>query len=271
MSEHHWSDFAASYALGALDPEERAEFERHLSDCGRCRRELDSYQQVVAGMAEGAPPQSLPAGLRDRVLSQAQGNGSSGRPAPVVLEPRPESPLRSVVSRVLVGLTAASIVLAAGIGVLLSRSSAALVDLERVVDARRTELVERDQTIARQQALLDALLAPDISTASLVSAAPSTPRLQLFWNRGTSLLVVAAFNLPPAPNGRTYQLWGIQGDEPPVSLGLFDVPADDPAVTLTSPSSVAFDVAAVTEEPATGSAQPTSAPFLVGTWNHTDD
>ena len=270
MSEHHWSDLAASYALGAPDPEERAEFERHLSDCGRCRRELDSYQQVVAGMAEGAPPQSLPAGLRDRVLSKARGTGSSGRPEPVVVEPRPESPRRPVVSRVLVGLTAASVVLATAIGVMLSRSSAMLGDLERAVDAGRTELAERDQTIARQQALLDALLAPDISTASLVSTDPSTPRLQLFWNRGSSLLVVAAFNLPPAPEGRTYQLWGIQGDEPPVSLGLFDVQADDPAVTLTSPSSVAFDVAAVTEEPATGSAQPTSAPFLVGTWNHTD-
>ena len=176
----------------------------------------------------------------------------------------------SVLSRVLVGALAASLVLSATVGWMLSRSNAARSDLQRANENSQAAIAARDDTIDRQQALLDTLLAPNLSTASLVSAAPAAPRLQLFWNRDTDLLVVAAFNLPPASPGRAYQLWGIQGEAPPVSLGLFDASTTDAAVTVTAPSPVSFDLAAVTEEPASGSPQPTSDPFLVGPWNHAD-
>ena len=174
------------------------------------------------------------------------------------------------VRRVMLAAIAASLVLSATLGLLLSRSRAARSDLERVLENSQAVLATRDETIDRQRELLDTLLAPNVSTASLVSVAPAAPRLQLFWNRDTDLLVVAAFNLPPAAPGRAYQLWGIQGDDPPVSLGLFDTGANDSTVTVSAPSSVPFDLAAVTEEPASGSQQPTSDPFLVGAWNHAD-
>ena len=55
-----------------------------------------------------------------------------------------------------------------------------------------------------------------------------------------------------------------------MSLGLFDASTTGSAVTVTAPSPVSVDLAAVTEEPASGSTQPTSDPFLVGPWNHAD-
>jgi anti-sigma-K factor RskA len=78
---------------------------------------------------------------------------------------------------------------------------------------------------------------------------------------------VAAVNLPPPPDGRTYQLWGIRGTEAPVSLGIFETtPAGTALVTLSPSDQEDFDVSAITEEPAGGSPQPTTTPFLAGPW-----
>ena len=272
MTQHAWSESAAAYALNALEPAERSQFETHLAECEQCRRDVDAYQHVAAELAAGAPQTTPPSALRDRVFGQLQDadgyvDGVSAAPSPQALNRASASPARS---RLLWGALAASLVLSATVGWMLSRSSAARSDLERAYEGSQAAITARDDTIARQQELLDTLLAPNVSTASLVSATPTAPRLQLFWNRDTDLLVVAAFNLPPASPGRAYQLWGIQGDGPPVSLGLFDAGTTDSAVSVTAPSTVPFDLAAVTEEPAGGSPQPTSDPFLVGAWNHAD-
>lgn len=271
MTQHDWSESAAAYALDALEPAVRSQFENHLAECEQCRRDVDAYRQVAAELAEGAPPSTPPPALRDRVLGQLRGADESvDRPSALSDRPPLDPNASPVWSRVLVGALAASLVLSATVGWMLSRSNAARSDLERASESSQAAIAARDDTINRQQALLDTLLAPNVSTASLVSAAPAAPRLQLFWNRDTDLLVVAAFNLPPASPGRAYQLWGIQGEAPPVSLGLFDASTTDSAVTVTAPSPVSFDLAAVTEEPASGSPQPTSDPFLVGPWNHAD-
>ena len=268
MTEHHWSELAAAYALESLEPAERSRFENHLAECDRCRHDVDAYQEVAAGLAAGAPPRTPPPALRDRVLQQLKDEHRSLDVASDRARERTNpSP---VVRRVMLAAIAASLVLSATLGLMLSRSRAARSDLERVHENSQAVLAARDETIDRQRELLDTLLAPNVSTASLVSVAPAAPRLQLFWNRDTDLLVVAAFNLPPAAPGRAYQLWGIQGDDPPVSLGLFDTGANESTVTVSAPSSVPFDLAAVTEEPAIGSQQPTSDPFLVGAWNHAD-
>ena len=271
MTEHHWTDSAAAYVLETLEPAERSQFESHLAECDRCRRDVDAYREVASGLAGGAPPRTPPPALRDRVLEQIQGSHRShdGVWAAPSDQPPPRTHPSPVVRRVMWGAVAATVVLSATLGLMLSRSNAARSDLEREYERSRATVAARDETIDRQQALLDTLLAPNVSTASLVSAAPADPRLQLFWNRDTDLLVVAAFNLPPAAPGRVYQLWGIQGDDPPVSLGVFDT-ATDSTATVTAPSAVPFDLAALTEEPASGSQQPTSDPFLVGAWNHTD-
>src|SRR5439155_555451 len=78
---------------------------------------------------------------------------------------------------------------------------------------------------------------------------------------------VTAFDLPPAPAGRTYQLWAIKKGQAPVSVGTFNtLPGGRAVITLQMPAGFKPDLSAVTEEPAGGSAQPTQQPFLVGAW-----
>jgi anti-sigma factor ChrR (cupin superfamily) len=43
-------DAVGAYALGALDPEERAAFEAHAAQCGACKAEVGAQQRVVSAL-----------------------------------------------------------------------------------------------------------------------------------------------------------------------------------------------------------------------------
>ena len=66
MTQHPTDDLGL-YALGLVDPKERASIERHLASCEQCRRDLHAHEATVAALAEGAG--MLPrAELRDLVI-----------------------------------------------------------------------------------------------------------------------------------------------------------------------------------------------------------
>jgi anti-sigma-K factor RskA len=74
--------------------------------------------------------------------------------------------------------------------------------------------------------------------------------------------VLVAENMPPAPEGKTYQIWVIKGDTPKPS-GLFEPKGDSIAAVVENPVEGA-DAVAVTIEPEGGSQEPTTDPMLVG-------
>src|SRR5207247_11230674 len=97
-----------------------------------------------------------------------------------------------------------------------------------------------------------------------LAATGRPPSARLYWNPSRHLVVMAVFDLPPAPAGRTYQLWAIAKGKP-VSLGVFNTASDGRlTAALDVPPGLAFELTAVTEEPAGGSPQPTQTPFPVG-------
>jgi len=59
---------AAAFALDALDADETAEFERHLTICPDCEEELGRLQVAAAALAFAIDLPTPPAGLRLRVL-----------------------------------------------------------------------------------------------------------------------------------------------------------------------------------------------------------
>src|SRR5687767_11791337 len=72
MTEHAWTDYAASYALDALDADEKAAFEAHLEGCEQCRAEVRAYRDVAGQLAQAAPQRDPPAHLRQRILDQVR-------------------------------------------------------------------------------------------------------------------------------------------------------------------------------------------------------
>jgi anti-sigma-K factor RskA len=235
MTEHRWTELAAPYALGSLDAEERAEFERHLETCASCRAEVQSFREVTGLLAQSVAPAAPPPMLRKRVLRTAR----KVRPIP--------------------WLAAAAVVLAILGGLGYWRATNEARGLRTRLDVAQSQLDSTKYVVA---ALLDSSVA--ITDLAATGKAPS---MRLYWNRARNIVVALAFDLPPAPPGRTYQLWAIEKGRAPVSVGIFNTsPTGRAVVTLAMPTSVHPQVSAVTEEPAGGSPQPTQQPFLVGSW-----
>ncbi len=244
MTGHHWSELAAPSALGALDPAERAEFERHLETCASCRAEVQSFREVAGLLAHSAPAASPPPELKDRVLRTA----------------RDVRPIATRRRAVLPWAAAAAVVLAVLSSYGYWRAQSENRSLRETLARASAELDSTQQVVA-------ALLDSTVASADL-AATGKAPSMRLYWNRSRNLVVVAAFDLPPAPAGRTYQLWAIAKGRAPVSVGTFNPPPSGRAiVTLQMPAGVQPEVSAVTEEPAGGSPQPTQQPFLVGSWS----
>jgi anti-sigma-K factor RskA len=256
MNDHSWAEYAASYALGALDDDDRVSFETHLTSCLVCRAEVHAYRDVVGMMAYAAPRIIAPPDLRERVLTEAR----KLRPIASAPSAKPES------SRRVPWLAAASIAAALALGALYYTERTERLAGTREIEAAQSELAVVRAGRDRADSLIAVLLAPEVQTAALASQG-RPPSARLYHNTGRNVVVVVAFDLPPAAAGRTYQLWGLRGGTP-TSLGTFNTnPGGRAVVTLPVPSGARFELSAVTDEPAGGSPQPTTTPFLVGAWS----
>jgi anti-sigma-K factor RskA len=271
--EHLWTGWAASYALGALDGDERRTFEVHLETCAACRAELRSQSDVVASLGRSLPQHEPPPALRSRILDEARrvrplraGNASKAPPA--VVPPRQPAVTSPVFAR---WIAAAAVLATLGLTLVFGRERERRTVLERTVavladSAARldTALGEMASAVSERDSLLAAILSPDVRTARLV-AEGQPPSARVYWDRQRGKIIIAVVDLPAAAQGRAYQLWGIAGGQAPVSLGVFNTGPDGRAtIAFDVPPAASIDVAAITEEPAGGSPGPTSQPFLVG-------
>lgn len=289
MSEHPFDDQLAGYALDALERDEAAFLERHLAECARCRDEVRRWRETTAALATQVPLVTPPPSLRARVLATATGTAApAGVPA---ADDRPAAPSavppvaparaparavapdagRPAASRGAWLTAAACAVLVVGLGGAWAQERVERRALADAVRQSQAALATRTRELADRDSLLASALAPDVEVATL-AATGATPSVRLFRDRSRRVLVLSARRLPPAATGRTYQLWGIGADGRPVGLGLFNT-APDGSVVVRLPVTTdrRFAVSAVTDEPAGGSPQPTSTPFLVGSWADATD
>ena len=79
MSDLHGA--AGSYAVHALDPVERADFEAHLASCPSCRSEVTEFADTLAELAPLASV-APPAAMRDSVLAAVAGLRQGQQRAP---------------------------------------------------------------------------------------------------------------------------------------------------------------------------------------------
>jgi anti-sigma-K factor RskA len=255
------------YVLGLLDSAERREFEQHLETCAECREEVRSLGGVAGALPMAAPQVDPPPSLRAKVLAATGGQ----RPSSVV----PLPPQRQAVSWVSHAgwLSAAALfVISAGLG-LYAWSLGQQIDglRSRLADAiARLERSEQQVTVASRAAStaegrLAVLLAPDMRQVDL-QGQPVAPRAsgRAFWSRSRGLVLTAA-NLPPLPQGRTYQLWMVTATAP-ISAGVLSPdPSGDVAQTFATPADIPTPAAiALTIEPEGGLPAPTGEKYLVG-------
>jgi anti-sigma-K factor RskA len=262
MTQRDLHDAAAAYALGAVDAAERVALDALFARDEEFRREVEQYREVTGLMAFAAPVVAAPAGLRDRIMAEAtQVRSIASAPA------RTSTP-GPTWTRAIPWLAAAACLTVAVLSQgRLSGARDSMVALQR-------ELMDTREELALKERTLTAFMGPDVHVVSLSENA-GKPSARVFWNHSRNVFIVSAFNVPKAPDGKTYQLWAIAKGKNPVSMGTFNTDAEGRATVIvpvgTDVEGIDFvDLCAMTLEPAGGSPQPTETPRLVGSWRHTD-
>jgi anti-sigma-K factor RskA len=89
-------ELSAAYALNALEPEQRAEFEEHLLRCAECRETVSIFQETAALLAHGVEAPAPPPALGRRIMEQARRESANVVP----LRPRWVLPATATVAAV---------------------------------------------------------------------------------------------------------------------------------------------------------------------------
>jgi anti-sigma-K factor RskA len=250
-----------SYALGALDPEERALFEAHLGDCAECAHALDEARLVVSELAHLAPVAQPAKQLKQRILKEVRREAT--------VKTRSLSPGSAIPVWLWAGVAAL---------VVLSVSSTwnarrLQIEIRRLneqaaLEHQRRETLEKEFVAAQMQARI--LMDPRSRKIMLPAKDPKMPHLEAMWNPELGLCLMGQ-EVPMPSENRAFQLWLIPkaaGSKPMPVHAMMWPDADGKLMhvveKLPQPMSDTKAIA-VTEEPADGSLQPTSEPMWAGT------
>ena len=247
------------YALGALEGDEKREFEAHMASCSDCARKLAEARGRVALLALTAPQLEPSAAVKKRLMQQVRQERSRFDPAnaPGKAE-REEGYFGNWWAGILVPTT---IVLAIISGVLWTENQ----NLDRRLAELRTDLQQQQQQFQESREVADLITARDTMIVPL-AAQRGMPKgaAHVMYNEKMGMLMYEG-ELDAAPANKTYQLWLVPASGKPISAGVFTPAADKSShFMMKVPEGVKPAAFAVTLEPAGGEPQPTGPKVLVG-------
>lgn len=239
-NDHEIHALSGAYAVDALDPAEKAQFEEHLAACATCRAEVASLREATALLPETTAIEPPPA-LRERVLAQI----ATVRPLP------PETPAAAPSEVValrprrrpwtLLAAAAAVVVVVGGGAVVWEQVSGS--------GQHQTQLSAVDRVLQAADAKRVNVTLPGGVRASVVRSVAE----------GKAVLVTR--NMPPAPSGRIYELWLQTPGGAMVPAGTM-TDGGNRTVLLHGDATSATG-AGITVEPKGGSESPTSKPIAL--------
>lgn len=247
MSEPH--ALVGAYALDAVDPHERAEFEEHLRTCPDCHADLATFAATAARLPSTVAVAG-PGHVRTAVLAAV----STARPLP------PTAPVgRHLAERTVVGRPRRWLAAAAAVAAAVAIGAVGIdTALDRPGDASRPTATT--SALAVERVLDDA----DAERSEVrVGEARATVVRSDTWKRAA----LVTQNMPAAPKGSHYALWMLSPDGTMLAAGTMP-PGSDQTVLLEGDASRATAVG-VTVEPnaeegsSDGERAPTSDPVVL--------
>jgi anti-sigma-K factor RskA len=221
---------AAAYLLGALEPDEAADYREHLDECASCRHELGELRPAASALPASAPPMRAPEPL-----------------------------IREVMERV---RAEAELLNAAG-------PRADRVPRSRWWQARPVAALASTAALAAGAAAGIVLLATGSSTTQRVTQAviaPSMPGAHALLRQTASRAELVIDGIAQPPAGKVYEVWLARAHQPPQATDALFTPARSGRASVAVPGDLAgVQRVMVTAEPAGGSAHPTSAPIIIAT------
>ena len=246
MSDNgHVDELIAWYALGALTPEERAQFESHLATCSRCRALAAQAEDTVQMIPQSVEPVTPSAALKQKLMARVDADLAGGRTrAPSTARPAERRDWLAWLRRGWApALALASLILALG-------------------------MIWWNWSLQNELASTRAFISASARVASLppASAAPAEAQAKLYIAPDNASALLAVSGLRPLGSEQTYEFWLIRGGKP-VPAGLFSVDSRGSGSLLVHSSDPvgSFDQAGVSVERAGGTSTPTpSALVFVG-------
>jgi len=233
MAHEEYKEALALDALDALDEEGRRALGAHLASCAECREESRELRDAASALAYTVAPVAPPPELRARIFERVRtlasesadvkrdGGGANSKQADVLSMPDPALRARNARARrpvwVTYGAIAAALVIAAlGVALLVlwrenQQMRAEVARLRRSSTETTAELEHERTQLAREREMREVLTSPASRVAELSGtkmAAGASARFAFDRASGRAMLV--AYNLPPAPAGKAYQLWFIK-------------------------------------------------------------
>lgn len=277
-------ELAALYALGALSQFEARAFDVHLRDgCPACDFELKQFDEVVGLLGVAVEPVAPSGYVRDLLAMRIQREPFEA-PAPTAsVIPFPEQPVISqapvrasstVVRPWLPWAVAAAFLLAFVFSFTAWRTSRSALQAQLDQDRDATSAV-LDENAELKQRLSNTSTELEQINSVLTSASWQVIPLKgqepapdssatIYWDVQGNRWVVTA-DLPPAPEGKVYQLWFVT-PQAKISAGLIHPDQSGHGfIALQFPPDIGpIAAAAITLEPEGGSEQPTTAIYVMG-------
>jgi len=264
-STDQFGELLEAYALGALDAPERAALEEHLAaGCPECTPALAEARWLVSQLAYTAPEAGPSDMLRGRLMQivraeAAQGRGTTAQAASLAKPAVPFWMWAAVAALVLATLYSSW-------NAREVQKQIAQINASATEQLQQRQKLEGELDFVRREAAI--LSDPSSVKIALATSQPDLAPIQATWNPKLGLLLTGQ-KIPQPAGDRVLQLWLI-----PKAPGAKPVPSrtmrpddDGSVVALVSsmPGAVVDTKAlAITEEPAGGSAQPTTTPKWVG-------
>ncbi len=252
------------YALGALDGEDKQQFEAHLRSCQDCRKQLAEAQamSVLIGLTAPllAPPPTVKAKLMDTI--QKDRSAREAAATQTVLKPARRKAHWGL--RFSLGFAMTTIVLALVCSWLWKMDTLHEQQLGHAMARLQKSEAQAERNQAAMRAMTRVMSAPDTVQVSLAHQAGTPPgTARVFYNARMGIVVYSGV-ISPAPSDKSYQLWLVPDSGAPVSAGLVEADQESGAAVAHLPQGLAAKAFAVTMEPSGGRPQPTGPKVLIG-------
>jgi anti-sigma-K factor RskA len=269
-----------AYALGTLDPPERAALEAHLATgCAECAKAVAEARWLVSQLAYLAPEASTSDMLKGRLMQTVRSESKSKSSSPVASGPTTTP-------------TGIPYWLSAGIAALVlltlyfaweahrlkqelraaneqnQRNEQMVASTENERTASQQELTAMQEQMAKMRRENAILTDPASVKITLAAQKIQAPQMVAMWHAEYGI-VLTGQKVPMPSGNRVLQLWLIPkapGGKPMPSMTVRPDANGNFVILVSNPPAAGSDTKAlaITEEPAGGSAAPTTTPKWVG-------
>jgi anti-sigma-K factor RskA len=250
-----FESLCAGYVFGALEKEEREEFEQMLRNASDEQRQIyEDMRSIKDEFALVSEPVAPSAEVEERIFNEVENLNNSS-----------EDSDRANIIPIWAYKAAAAILLIGMIGF-----SYYTMNLSETVEQQQAVITELQDELERQDELLTVLAAREVRFVKMDGLDPSPQGYgKILWDPENRQAILQLANLPAPPEDKDYQLWLIKDNDNPIPAGVFnfDQPSSDlffKVENLDQEPAQGVNTFAVTLEPEGGVSQPTGEMFLVG-------